>query len=101
MENLEQILQIVSIIAFIASAIKFFVTIGEYKTLINTKIESIQKDIVELKRANADLEKDVEKLKTDTSVSIARMETLLVEVKTKLELLMQFAGMGDNGKFKK
>ena len=101
MENLEQILQIISIIAFIAAAIKFFVTIGEYKTIINTKIETIQKDIEELKNANTNLENDVEKLKTETSVSITRMESLLIEVKTKLELLIQFAGFGENGNFKK
>lgn len=101
MENLEQILQIISIIAFVAAAIKFFVTIGEYKTIINSKIEVIQQDILELKKANADLEKDIDKLKNDTNTSISRMEALLIEVKTRLDLIVQFTGIGENGKFKK
>lgn len=101
MDYLGQILQIITIIAFVGTAIKFFVTIGEYKAIINTKIESIERELKELKNDYEKLESQVSQLKTETNGSISRMETLLIEVKTKLELLMQMSGMSDNGKFKK
>ena len=101
MENLGQILQITTLIAFVGTAIKFFVTIGEYKAIINTKIEGIEKELKGLKKENEKLEQEVSQLKADTNGSISRMEALLIEVKTKLELLMQMSGMSENGKFKK
>ena len=49
--SLEQYIQIASIITFLASAIAFFVNIGEYKSNLKTnkeEIEKIKKDIVDI-----------------------------------------------------
>lgn len=86
---------------FLGTSIKFFMTIGEYKALINAKIDSIEKDIEELKAENKTLEKEVAQLKNDTQTSVARMESLLIEVKTKLEFYIQLKGFDENGRFKK
>ena len=99
--TLEDIIQILSILAFIGCAIKFFVQTGQYKAIIEVKMTALEEDIKELKTANTKLEEEVGKLKLNTNTSIARMEALLVEVKTKLELIIQFVGLGENGKFKK
>ena len=101
MGTLEQIIQVISIIVFISTAITFFVKVGEYKSVINTKIEELEKDIKELKDTNAGLKKEIEKLKNDTNNTINRIETLLIRVETKMELFMQMQGYGENGKSKK
>lgn len=101
MGNLEQIIQIISIIAFIGTTFAFFVKIGEYKTVINTKIEELEKDIVELKDTKESLKHEIDKLKNETNSTINRIETLLIKVETKIELFMQMQGYGDNGKPKK
>lgn len=101
MQSLEQLIQIFSIVVFLATAIGFFVKIGEYKSVINAKMASIEIDMQELKDEYKTLKNDISKLKNDTNTTVVRIETLLIEVKTKLELLMQFSGLNTDAKFKK
>lgn len=91
--NLEQILQIISIIAFLGASVKFFITIGEYKTIINTKIEAIEKAIKKLEDEDKLIHTEVEKIQKESSQNSSRFEAILIEVKTKLELLISMTGM--------
>lgn len=86
---LEQVIQIATILTFIASAIIFFVKIGEYKSLINNEIASLKDDVRECKEDIKDLEHEIESVKTNNT----QLMTLLIEVKTKLELLMTANGI--------
>ena len=86
---LEQIIQITAIITFIASAIIFFVKIGEYKSLINNKIEVLEDDVKECKIDIKDLEHEIELIKGNNS----QVMSLLIEVKTKLELVIATTGI--------
>ena len=78
---LEQIIQITVIITFIASAVVFFVKIGEYKSLINNEIEVLKQEVKDCKR---DIEKVEDKIET-VEGNNNQIMSLLIEVKTKLE----------------
>ena len=115
MNGLVEATQIISIIVFLGTTVGFFIKIGEYKSIINTKLTMLEKNIDdlkdELKETNEEMDKrfkdaqsdidnrfkdtkdDIDKLKTETTFVTSRLETLLIEVKTKLELLMQFQGV--------
>lgn len=90
---LEQIIQITVIITFIASIVCFFVKLGEYKTLINTDIQSLKEDVKELKNEVDETKEELNKIKRDTTQVTSKLETLLIEVKTKVELLVQYSGI--------
>ena len=92
---LEQIIQITVIITFIASIVCFFVKLGEYKSLINTDIQALKDDVKELKDDVDDTKAELEKIKSDTTQVTSKLETLLIEVKTKVELLVQCSGVFD------
>ena len=98
MNNLEQIIQITAIVTFIASAIVFFVKIGEYKSLVNNEIEILKDDVKECKEDIKNLESEINSIKNNNN----QITSLLVEVKTKLELLIATSGMfkNNNEKFK-
>jgi len=91
MDNLETVLQIISIIVFITGGLTFFFKTGSYKTNVDTKLQSLDEDVKENKKEIEDLRDDFEKTKTEHNIVTSRLETLLIEVKTKLELLMQFS----------
>lgn len=91
--DLEKWLQIISIIMFMAGGLAFFFKSGGYKTNVDTKLQSLDEDVKENKKDIEELRDDFEKMKTEQSVETSRLETLLIEVKTKLELLMQFSGL--------
>lgn len=91
MDNLETILQIISIIVFITGGLTFFFKTGSYKTNVDTKLQSLDEDVKENKKEIEELRDDFEKTKAEHNVVTSRLETLLIEVKTKLELLMQFS----------
>lgn len=93
---LEQVIQITSIITFISMAVIFFVKIGEYKSLINNKIEVLENDVNECKNDIKDLQHKIENLETNNS----QFMSLLIEVKTKLELLIQATGFFKNNEKK-
>ena len=86
---LEQIIQITSIITFIACAVVFFVKIGEYKSLINNKIEALEDDVKECKDDIKNLEHEIETIKGNNT----QVMSLLIEVKTKLELVIATTGI--------
>ena len=89
---LEQIIQITAIITFLASAIIFFVKIGEYKSLINNEIEVLKDDVKDCKEDIKNLENEIKGIKNNNN----EITTLLIEVKTKLELLMAATGLFKN-----
>lgn len=89
MSSLEQIIQITAIITFIASAVVFFVKIGEYKSLINNEIKVLKDDMQECKRDIEKLENKIEAVENNNN----HMTSLLIEVKTKLEYFMVISGI--------
>ena len=92
MNNLEPILQIISIIVFISGGITFFFKTGEYKTTIDNQLKTLAKEIEKNAKEIEEIKTDIDKTKTDNIAVTSRLEALLIEVKTKLELLMQFSG---------
>lgn len=91
--NLELIIQIISIIGFFIGAIMFFVKTGEYKTNIDKDIKALQSDVDETKKDIKDLRKEVDKVREESTRNTTRFESLLIEVKTKLEFFMQMSGV--------
>lgn len=91
MDNLEPVLQIISIIVFITGGITFFFKTGSYKTTVDTQLKNLEEDVKENKTEIEELKDDFDKMKTENTMTTSRLETLLIEVKTKLELLMQFS----------
>jgi len=89
---LEQIIQITAIITFLASAIVFFIKIGEYKSLINNKIDVLENDVNECQNDIKELQHKIESLEANNS----QFMSLLIEVKTKLELLISATGFFKN-----
>lgn len=90
--DLELIIQIISIVGFFAGAIMFFVKTGEYKTNIDKDIKALQSDVDETKKDIKDLRKEVDKVREESTRNTTRFESLLIEVKTKLEFFMQMSG---------
>ena len=64
---LEQIIQITAIITFLASAIVFFIKIGEYKSLINNKIDVLENDVNECQNDIKELQHKIESLEANNS----------------------------------
>lgn len=89
---LEQVIQITAIITFIASAVVFFVKIGEYKSLINNEIKVLKDDMQECKKDIEKLENKIEAVESNNN----HMTSLLIEVKTKLEYFMAMSGIFKN-----
>lgn len=87
--NLETSIQIISIIGFFAGAIMFFVKTGEYKTNIQKDIETLKGEVKENDNEIKDLHKEIEKLRNESNQNTTRFETLLIEVKTKIDIIMQ------------
>lgn len=94
--NLELAIQIIGIIGFFAGAIMFFVKTGEYKTNVDKDIKSLQGDLDEAKKDIKDLRKEVDKVREESVRNTNRFESLLIEVKTKIELFMQMSGFLNN-----
>ena len=91
MNGLEIVLQIISILIFLGGGITFFFKTGSYKSAVDNQIHTLQEDVVENKNELKELKEDFEKIKIESNRVTSHLETLLIEVKTKLELLMQFS----------
>lgn len=91
--QLEQTIQVISIITFVISTIAFFIKLGQYKTVIDTKIATLNEDTLENKQEIKNLKQEFNELKTNNAQTTSRLEALLIEVKTKLEVLMQLSGL--------
>ena len=91
--TLEDVIQIISILAFLGCAVKFFVQTGQYKAIIEVKMSAYEKDIQELKTVDSELKKEIEDLKQKTNNTTSRLEALMVKIETKLDMLMKFNGV--------
>lgn len=98
---LEQIIQITVILTFIASIVCFFIKLGEYKSLVNTDIKTVQEDLKTLQDEVKDMKDEVDKIKEDTNKVTSNLEALLIELRTKVDFLIQGSGIFNNEKFKK
>ena len=90
---LEQIIQIISIVIFLSTAIGFFIKIGEYKSIINTRLAVVEEDIKELKQGQKEFQLNLDKIENKNNSVTTKLETLLIEVKTKVELLVSYSGL--------
>ena len=90
---MEQAVQITVIITFITSTIVFFIKLGEYKSIINSDIETLKKDVDELKKNIEEMEDELKNMKSETNKITSNLEAMLIEIRTKLELLIQYSGM--------
>lgn len=94
MEKLVEITQIISIVAFVGCAIKFFVQTGQYKAIIEVKMSDLESDIKELKEEVKTQKKDIEDLRQNTNNTTSRLEALMIEIRTRLDVFIKFTGMG-------
>lgn len=90
---LEEIIQITAIFTFIVSIVVFFVKLGEYKSAVNIDILSVKDDVKDLQHQIDEMTEEIDKIKDDTNITTKNLETLLIEVKTKVDLLIQGSGM--------
>jgi len=91
--DLEQIVQIASIISFIGGAIYFFTNAGAYKTTIDKDLKALREDVDINSSEIKDIKEEIAIMNTTHTQITTRLETLLIEVKTKLELYMQVTGL--------
>lgn len=102
MSGLELILQIISIIVFITGGITFFFKTGGYKTTIDTQLQKLQQETEENKDAIKEIKQEISVMKAETNKVITNLNNTLTEIKTKLELLIQYSGIfNGNNKNKK
>ena len=102
MSGLEQIVQIISIIVFLSGGVTFFFKTGGYKTNIDAQLAELQKDTEENKISIKELKQEISTMKAETNKIITNLNNTLTEIKTKLELLVQYSGMfNGNNKTKK
>ena len=85
--EIEQVIQICSIFAFVGGAFLFFETTGEVKNSALKDIENIQEDIREIHKKDNEQDKKIDEIDDKTSVAINRLEGLLIEVKTTLDFI--------------
>lgn len=90
---LETVIQIISIVVFITGGVTFFFRTGGYKTNIDTQLIELKEDTEENKAAIKDIQKDIEIMKLESNKTIGELNNTLTEIKTKLELLVQYSGM--------
>lgn len=93
MEKLVEITQIISIVAFVGCAIKFFVQTGQYKAIIEVKMAELENDIKELKEDVKNQKKEIEDLRQNTNNTTSRLEALMIEIRTRLDVFIKFTGM--------
>lgn len=93
MNNLEQILQIISILVFISGGITFFFKTGGYKTNIDSQLLELQKDTEENKEAIKEIKQEIDIIKTENAKVITNLNSALAEIKAKLEFLVQCSGV--------
>ena len=91
--NLEQTIQIISIISFIISIVVFFIKLGEYKSATNTDIITLKYNINEQKNEIKEIQKEIDEIKTNNAQNSSRFEAILIEVRTKLEFLISITGV--------
>lgn len=102
MSGLELILQIISIIVFITGGITFFFKTGGYKTTIDTQLQKLQQETEENREAIKEIKQEISVMKAETNKVITNLNNTLTEIKTKLELLIQYSGIfNGNNKNKK
>ena len=87
--EIEQVIQICSIIAFAASAFMFFEKAGEVKNSALKDIDEIKEDIKELHKKEIEQDKKIDEIDDKNAIAINRLEGLLIEVKTTLEFFIR------------
>jgi uncharacterized protein YlxW (UPF0749 family) len=93
MDNLEYIIQIISIVVFISGGITFFFKTGEYKTTIDSQLAELRKDTEENEKSIKELKQEIEIMKSENAKVITTLNSTLAEIKAKLELLVQYSGI--------
>lgn len=93
MENLEQIIQIISILIFISGGLTFFFKTGGYKTNIDTQLATLRKENEENKMDIKEIKQEMSIMKAENNKIITNLNNNLTEIKTKLELLIEYSGM--------
>lgn len=93
MNNIELILQIISILVFISGGITFFFKTGSYKTNVDSQIAELQKDTKENEIAIKEIKQEIDIMKSENAKVITNLNSTLAEIKAKLELLVQYSGM--------
>ena len=93
MNGLEPIIQIISILVFISGGITFFFKTGGYKTNIDTKLTELENDNQETKNAIKEIRQEISTIKAENAKVINTLTITLAEIKSKLELLIDYSGI--------
>ncbi|RAI14212.1 MAG: hypothetical protein DKM23_00020 [Candidatus Melainabacteria bacterium] len=87
--EIEQVIQICSILAFVGGAFLFFEKAGEVKNSALKDIENIQEEIKEIHKKDIEQDKKIDEIDDKNTCAINRLEGLLIEVKTTLEFFIR------------
>lgn len=93
--TIEQIIQIGSILSFVWGAFALFAKAGELKTSTCKDIEQLKEDVKELQKNVKEQNQKIQGIKEKNDISINKIENLLIELKTKLEIFIQ-NGISEN-----
>lgn len=93
MNGLEPVIQIISILVFISGGVTFFFKTGGYKTNVDTKLSELENDIIEQKTAIKELRQEISTIKSENAKVITTLNITLAEIKSKLELLINYSGI--------
>ena len=97
---MDNILGYIAIFGFVGGVVAFFVKTGEYKNNINSQLEAlktenknIKQDIQELKKEYLDIKCLVKNSVEKNESNMAKLETMLVEIRARLDIFLQCSGM--------
>lgn len=99
--SMEHILFSITVIGFVGSLIALFIKIGEIKTTIADKIVALETRVDKIESHNKEQDGTISKIKETNSEAIRRVESLLIEVSTKINLLMELSGLFKNNEHKR
>lgn len=93
--TLEHILFSITVLGAFGSLIAIVIKIGELKATTNDNITQLKKDVADIKEHDKTQDKEICDIKQTNLQAIHRVESLLVEVSTKINMLMQLTGFFD------
>lgn len=93
--TLEHILFSITVLGAFGSLIAIVIKIGELKAYTNDAIVQLKKDVANIEEHNKTQDKEISDIKQTNLQAIHRVESLLVEVSTKINMLMQLTGFFD------
>ena len=95
--TMEHILFSITVLGFVGSLIALFIKIGEIKTTITDRLVALEVRADKIEEHNKEQDGEISNIKQTNLQAIHRVESLLVEVSTKINMLMELSGLFKDG----